>query len=120
MQVGRALGFFKSGTFEIDNSPTNYFSADNFGDQVLRVEVPGTRGKYKKVKDKRATAYVPSIESFDEKRWALIIDEAKDYVPKKKSRAALQSTSRASSDVIELGSEEEDIVVLSDDDQDDN
>ena len=114
-QVGRALGFFKTGNFEIDNSPVNHFSADNFGDRVLRIEVPGARGKYKKVKDKRATSFVPSIESFDEERWATLLDEAKHYLPKKKGRAVPQSTSRASSDGIELAAEEEDIVILSDD-----
>jgi hypothetical protein len=114
VQVGRALTFFKTGKFEIDNSPTNHFSADNYGDQVVRVTVPGAHGQYKKVKEKCATAFLSTVEHFNKDRWTYIRRESTGFLPNKKKGRAVQNASGAGSDGIEFVDEEEDIVLLSD------
>lgn len=112
-QVGRALGFFKTGKFMMDSSAAHHFSADNYSDRVQHIEVRGARGRYRKIKEKRATAFIPSVKAFDEGRWTKILAEAREYLPERKKSHA-RSTSYGSSEVeVEI---EEDIMLISDED----
>ena len=97
----------------MDNSAAHHFSADNYSDRVQHVEVRGAHGRYRKIKEKRATTFIPSVKAFDEERWAKILAEAREWLPeRKKSRP--RSLSHASSEVeIEI---EEDIMLISDED----
>jgi hypothetical protein len=108
--VGHALSCYTTGLLKQDHTPAGRFSADNYGDRVERVEIPGGRGKFKQRRDNRATQYVATVKAFKEDRWNDIFEISRGLMTqKRKSRPSLSS--RASSEDIVM----EDIILLSDD-----
>jgi hypothetical protein len=105
--VGHALSCYTTGLLKQDHTPAGRFSADNYGDRVERVEIPGGRGKFKQRRDNCATQYVATVKAFKEDRWNDIFEISRGLI----QGGGNHAPPRASSEDIVM----EDIILLSDD-----
>lgn len=109
-QVGWALTLHKMGSSDNASNSETHFSADNYGDKVVRVK--GSNGRYKHILEKRSTGFVSTIKAWNEERWDEILSEAKEFLPDKKRKGQVRSASQASLDAVDI--EIEDFVIMSD------
>ena len=93
----------------MSNSET-HFSADNYGDKVVRIK--GSNGRYKHIPEKCSMGFVSTIKAWNQEQWDEILSEAKEFLPDKKRKGQARSASRASSDAVDV--EIKDFVMMSD------
>jgi hypothetical protein len=98
------------GTSDNSSNADTHFSADNYGDKVVRIK--GSNGRWKHIPEKRATGFVSTIKAWNQERWDDFISEAKEFFPDKKKKGRAQSASRASSEAVDV--DVDDFVMMSD------
>jgi hypothetical protein len=117
MQVEHAFKSWSTGAYIKITSPKGYFSADNYGDKI--VKVTGKDGRAKHVNNRRATQYAPTINAFKNRHWESILNTVRDILGEdgNKRKRSKSVSSRASSefDLDEVDADE-DYILISDDD----
>jgi hypothetical protein len=98
------------GTSDNSSNADTHFSADNYGDKVVRIK--GSNGRWKHIPEKRATGFVSTIKAWNQERWDDFISEAKEFFPDKKKKGRARSASRASSEAVDV--DVDDFVMMSD------
>lgn len=117
MQVEHAFKSWTTGAYMKNTSPKGYFSADNYGDKVVKVS--GKDGRVKHVNNRRATQYAPTINAFKTRHWESIMSTVRDILGESgnKRKRSKSVSSRASSEFnMDEVDAEEDYILISDDD----
>ncbi|KAJ7249897.1 hypothetical protein C8J57DRAFT_1079295 [Mycena rebaudengoi] len=105
--VERALRAWSTGKLVLGKKTSDHFSKDNWGDTIKHVN--GNR-----IKDKRATKYVPTLLAFKNSQWARIYEAASEYVEKKKKTGSSRSSSMDASMADIQSDEDDDFVLMAD------
>ena len=87
-KVGRALEIWVDGEKSTKKPPA--FSADNYGDTYVKVD---NGGKSKRRKIRRASLFVPTLQSFNTNTWKGILREAREYLPESRKRRISSASS---------------------------
>ncbi|KIM41783.1 hypothetical protein M413DRAFT_410062 [Hebeloma cylindrosporum] len=115
--VEHAFKSWTTGAYVKITSPKGYFSADNYGDKIMKVAGKDRRTKH--VNNRRATQYTPTINAFKDHHWNSILSAVRDILGENgnKRKRSKSASSRASSefDMDEVEADK-DYILLSDDD----
>jgi len=57
------------GLLKQDHTPAGCFSADNYGNKVEHVEIPGGHRKFKQRRDNHAMQYIATVKAFKGDCW---------------------------------------------------
>ena len=108
-QVGRALEIWKDGEKSLRKPPA--FSCDNYGDTFVNVNNGAGKSKLRKVR--RATLFVPTLQTFDNNAWEIIISTAREYLPEsKKRRNSSASSTTVAADAEEFDDPDADFLMV--------
>ncbi|KAJ7511316.1 hypothetical protein B0H11DRAFT_2387032 [Mycena galericulata] len=103
--VERMLQFWRTGEYVNPGSSSSYFSGDVWGDTT----VIGKKGK--RIRVRRATKFMATIEKWDEDRWTELIAAAEEWMElpsRKRSATTSRSASEADDDVMS----DDDVVMV--------
>ncbi|KAF8875842.1 hypothetical protein BD779DRAFT_1475902 [Infundibulicybe gibba] len=112
--VEHALGFWTSGAFVADTSPSQHFSADNWGDTVKQRKASTSSDKTGTYKVRHATKYLASVKNFKPDQWKYIFDEAEEYIVERRRKKKRNPPTKAGPDSAIIIDEDDDIVLVSD------
>ena len=87
---------------------------DNYGDKITKVT--GKDRRTKRVNNRQATPYVPTIEAFEDRHWESVLEAVREIWGEGGRRKRAKSlSSRASSDFdLEEAEAEENYILISD------
>lgn len=85
-QLEFALTHWSSGKLSIPTSTDGHFSAENWGDKLVR----DPRQPKKTIKQVKVLAHFEHVKQFSEDRWETILDGARVHLKKRKQKVKLQ------------------------------
>ncbi|KAJ7449363.1 hypothetical protein B0H11DRAFT_2332351 [Mycena galericulata] len=106
--VERTLQFWRTGEYVNPGSSSSYFSGDVWGDTT----VIGKKGKRLRVR--RATKFMATIEKWDEDRWTEVIAAAEEWMELPSCKRSATTSRSASEAEDEVMSDDDVVMVLSD------